>query len=182
MKRLIPASRAIVLATGLVLATTAFAIAEDSGSAGSAPAAEEAKPFSPTIYVGPTFGYAEQKESEFAWGVHVMARPFRYGALQLEYFNLGPLRHSSGDFDGLYVGVMPILPVADRWSLFGQLGAAFSDEGHDVAAGTGVLFDLPIEFLESHNVNLTMRADYKYLNIDHGEHLLTLGFMFGLHK
>jgi hypothetical protein len=182
MMRLIPASRAIVLATGIVLAATTFAMAEDTASTTEPAAAKPAEPFKPTIYVGPAFGYADQQISEFGWAMHIAMRVIEYGALQVEYFNLGTIPHDPGELDGLYVGIMPILPVGHGVSLFGQVGAAFSDAGDDVAGGGGVLYELPIEFLETNHVDLVMRLDYKYLNIEDGDHLITLGFMFGLHK
>ncbi len=185
MIRLIPASRAMVVAAALVLATTALASAEETGAA--APAAEPAKPakpFMPTIYVGPAFGYADQSggSSEFGWGMHVLARPLKYAGIQIEYFNLGGEPNSGGELDGVYFGIAPILPLSCGVSLFGQVGAAFSDAGDDVAGGGGVLYDVPVEFLSTNKVDLTLRLDYKYFNLDDGEHLLTLGVMLGFHK
>lgn len=175
MMRLIPAFRAIALAGVLVFAGAAHATAAET--------TEADKPFSPTIYVGPAFGYADADGRDFGWAVHAVMRLIEYGALQIEYFNVGNLRSpQSGNYDGLYVGLMPIIPVVDRFAVFGQIGAAFSDAGDDVAGGGGLMYDLPIPFLDRNNVDATVRLDYKYLNLDDGAHLLTLGLMLGFHK
>lgn len=173
MKKQNPVARAVVLAAALVLSTTTFAAAEEA----SAPAAEPAvaKPFEPTIYFGPSFGYSKKDNSNYAWQLNVMARLIKYGGIQLEYFD--------GGSPGLYLGLAPILPIMETGvALYGQLGSAFIDQDIGVAAGTGVMYDLPIPFLEKNKVDLTFRLDYKYLDIDHGDHLVTAGFMFGFHK
>jgi len=179
MIRLIPAFRASVVAVGLMLATVAVATAEEEAAA--------AKPFKPTIYVGPAFGVAFQdydndSSTEFGWAMQVLARPIQWLGLQLEYFNLGSIPQSSGEFDGVYVGLMPILPLPAGFDLYGQVGAAFADAGDDVAAGAGVMYEVPVEFLEANKVDLVLRADYKYFNMDEGQHELLFGVMFGLHK
>jgi hypothetical protein len=178
MKTQNPAARALALAAALVLSTAGFAAAEDAAASAAAAPAEEAapaKPFKPTIYVGPAFGYAKRDSSDYAWQMQVLARFFRYGGVQLEYFD--------GGTSGLYIGAMPILPICETGaSLYAQLGSAFVDGDIGVAAGTGAMYDLPIPFLEKNNVDLTFRLDYKYLDILHGEHMLTAGFMFGFHK
>lgn len=176
MKNQNPVARALVLAAALVLSTTTFAAAEDAPAAPAAEAAPEAKPFKPTIYVGPSFGYSKKDNSDYAWQMQVLARFFRYGGIQIEYFD--------GGTSGLYIGVMPILPIAETGaSLYAQLGSAFANDDIGVAAGTGFMYDLPIAFLQKNNVEVTFRLDYKYLDdIQHGDHLLTAGFMFGFHK
>lgn len=182
MMRLIPAFRTIALASLLVFAGAAAATAEETTTT-VAVETETEEPFSPTIYVGPAFGYADAEGGDFAWAVHAAARMFEYGAIQLEYFNVGNLRApQSGNFDGLYVGLMPIIPVADGFGIFGQVGAAFSDAGDDVAGGGGLLYVLPIDFLQRNNVDATMRLDYKYFNLGDGAHSITLGLMLGFHK
>lgn len=170
MMSMIPKSRAIVLAAGLVLATSAFAAAQEP--AGAAAAEEvKAEPFKPTIYFGPGFGI--ENHGDFGWALHVLARIHQYGGLQIEYFDAAD--------DGLYVGLMPILPLPYGLGLFGQIGGAFS-ENSGVAGGGGVLYDVPWEFLHTNNVNLVVRADYKYIDIDSGSHLFVLGMMIGFHK
>ena len=176
MIRRIPAFRATILAAGIVMAMASFARAEEA--AAPAPAAE----FKPTIYVGPAFGYAEQDRSNFGWAMHTAMRIFEYGAIQIEYFNLDHNSGKNGDLDGVYFGLMPILPLGNGAALYGQVGAAISDAGDDVAGGGGVLYDLPIEFLRTNKIDLTARLDYKYLNIDGGDHLLVFGLMLGFHK
>lgn len=173
-----PASRAIVLATGLVLAATTFAMAEEAATAEPAPEVV----YAPTIYVGPAFGFAEQADSEFGWAMHVLARWNEYIGVQIEYLNLGSIPNDSGEHDAVYFGLMPLLPVSPRVDLFGQVGLAVSDAGDDVAAGGGVLYNIPVEFFESKKVRLALRGDYKYLNFADGEHLLTVGIMFGFYK
>jgi len=187
MMRMIPGTRAILLATGLAMATTTFAAAEEAVAPAEPAAAEaapekETQPFSPTIYFGPAFGYADQDSSEFGWAMHVLARPIRNLGIQLEYFNVGGQTNSSGEFDGFYVGLMPVLPINKGLSLFGQVGAAFSDAGDDVAGGGGILYEIPAAFLNNNKVDLLLRLDYKYLNLGDGAHLLTLGIMLGFHK
>lgn len=172
MKKQNPAARALVLAAALVLSMTTFAAAEDAPA--TTTVAPE-KPFSPTIYVGPTFGYSRRDHSEYAWGMQALMRIFRYGGIQLEYFD--------GGTSGLYLGGMPILPIMDTGaSVFAQLGSAFVDGDIGVAAGTGVMYDLPIEVLQKNKIELTFRLDYKYLDVQQGDHLLTAGFMLGFHK
>lgn len=171
MKKQNPAARALVLAAALVLSTTTLAAAED------APAAEAtvAKPFKPTIYFGPSFGYSKRDGGDYAWQLNVLARLFKYGGMQLEYFD--------GGGPGLYLGLAPILPIMETGaSVYAQLGSAFVSDDIGVAVGTGLMYDLPIPFLEKNNVDMTFRVDYKYLDTDQGDHLLTAGFMFGFHK
>lgn len=174
MKRLISASRAIVLATGMVLAATSFAAAED--------AASEESSFQPTMYGGASLGFAEQHDSKFGWSVSVMARFFEHVGAQIEYMNYGSVNAGSGNYDGVYFGVAPILPVGHGVDLYAQLGIGIGDPGDDVVAGGGFLYKLPIELFEKNGVDLCLRTDYKYWNVDEGAHLLTFGFMFGFHK
>ena len=54
--------------------------------------------------------------------------------------------------------------------------------GSGVAGGAGVLYTLPIEALKKGKVDLTFRVDYKYLDINGGDHMLTTGFLLGLAK
>jgi len=173
----IPASRAFILAMGLVLASAAMASAQE-------PAQEPAKPeakFSPTLYIGGGVGVADHESTNFAWDVQVLGRFFRYGALQVQYFDTGTA-DTHHDAEGLYVGLMPILPLTDQWSLFGQLGGAFSDAGDGVAGGGGVLYLLPIQFLKTNRVDLALQLDYKYLDIADGDHMLTFGLLLGFSK
>lgn len=184
MMRLTPATRAIVFSAGLVLATTSMAAAEEAAATAEAPAeAKPADPFMATIYVGPSFGYADQDgTSNFGWSMQVLARPIQYLGLQVEYLNLGSDHNGVGHADGAYFGLAPMYPVSDRFDVFGQVGIAVGDPGDDVAAGAGVMYTVPFEFLETNNVDLAIRADYKYLNWNDGDHMVMLGFMFGLHK
>jgi len=182
---------ASVVASALVVANAGLAAAQDTGGTPSPkPAASsgsaEPKPFSPTIYFGPSIGVADQKDTEFGWALHSLVRPFRYGGFQLEYFNMGSNKGATnnGDYDGLYIGVMPILPIGDEFSLFGQVGGAFGNGDESVAGGAGALYQLPTKFFDKvFNNGVTLRTDYKYLKLD-GEdaHLFTVGFMFGVHK
>ena len=204
MMRLNPVSRAmtasVAIASVLAIAGVAYAGAAGREEAAEGPSAAPAaaavetkaeKPFKPSIACGPTIGYADQSAEggDFGWGVGVLARVIKYGGLQLEYWSLGNASKPSGGghFDGLYVGVMPMFPIGDTGlNVFGQVGAAFSDEGNNVAGGGGLLYAVPIEFLDKNNVDLLLRLDYKYFNIedqgDDGQHLLTFGFMVGFHK
>jgi hypothetical protein len=195
--RLFPGSRAFVLTASLAIATTASAGAPAVEEATEGPAAapavttvEEKKveKFMPSINVGPAAGYAEQDGGDFGWEAQVLARLHPYAGIQLEYWSLGNHRPSGGHFDGLYVGVMPMFPVWNGLNIFGQIGGAFSDYGNDVAGGGGLLYHLPISFLNENNVDLLLRLDYKYFAIgneddkDSGQHLIALGFMVGFHK
>lgn len=191
MIRRILVTRASVLASALVVLGAGLAAAQDTGgppaeqpAASSAPA--DAKPFEPTIYFGPGIGIADQDDTEFGWALHSLVRPFRYGAFQLEYFNMGSNKgdNNNGDYDGLYIGVMPILPLDAGFSLFGQVGGAFGNGDESVAGGAGALYDLPTTFFDKvFNNGVTLRADYKYLKLDSEDaHLFTVGFMFGVHK
>jgi len=197
MMRLTPATRAIVFSAGLVLATTSTATMSMAGAAepeatAEAPAqaaveapaeVKPADPFMPTIYVGPSFGYADQdNSSNFAWSMQVLARPIQYLGLQIEYLNLGSDHNDVGHIDGVYFGVAPMYAITNRFDLYGQVGLVVGDPGEDVAAGLGVMFKVPFEFLETNNVDLEIRADYKYLNWDSGDNMVTLGFMLGFHK
>ena len=137
--------------------------------------AEAAPSFPPTIYMGPSFGYSSEDSDHYAWSMQVIARFLRNAAVQMEYFN--------GGTSGLYVGGMPILPLGDSGaSLYGQLGGAFGGGDSGVAGGAGVLYTLPIEALKKGKVDLTFRVDYKYLDINGGDHMLTTGFLLGLAK
>lgn len=174
MMSVIPASRAFVLATGLVLATAAFATAQEATTTTvTTETTVKTTPFSPTIYVGPAFGVAVEDKTDYGWALHALARPYRNVGIQLEYFD--------SITDGLYVGLMPILPITHGLSIFGQFGGAFS-ENNGVAGGGGVLYEIPAAFLNNDRVDLVLRADYKYLDQREGEHLLVFGLMFGFHK
>ena len=174
MKNQNPVARALVLATALVISTTTFAAAEDAPAA--APAAVEAKPFEPEIYVGPAFGYSKKDNANYGWQMQVLARFNRYAGIQLEYFDADAA-------SGLYLGAMPILPIKETGaSVYAQIGSAFVEDDIGVAAGAGVMYDLPIPFLLKNKVDLTLRVDYKYLDVYQGDHMLTAGFMLGFHK
>lgn len=137
--------------------------------------AEAAPPFPPTIYFGPSFGYSSGDSDHYAWSMQVLARFMRYAGVQMEYFN--------GGTSGLYVGGAPILPLGDSGaSLYAQLGGAFGGGDSGVAAGGGLMYTLPIELLKKGKVDLTFRVDYKYLDVDGGDHMLTSGIMLGLAK
>jgi hypothetical protein len=73
-------------------------------------------------------------------------------------------------------------PVMPRLDLFAQVGLVVGDAGEDFAAGGGVMYQLPIDWLDKINVDLNLLAQYKYLNWADGEHLLTFGVLFGVHK
>lgn len=180
MIRLNPASRAFLMAAGLVVASVSMAAAEDAAPAAEAPPAEEA--FSPTIYFGPSFGYADQRNSDFGWAFHALARPIQYLGIQIEYNNLGSIPNDSGEHDFVYFGLAPMYPVLPRLDLFAQVGLVVGDAGDDVAAGGGLMYRLPIDWLDQNNVDLEILTQYKYYNIDDGEHLITLGFLLGFHK
>ena len=185
MMRLTPAFRTIALATVVLAAGAGLAAAAETTTTVETTTVETKPeaPFSPTIYVGPGFGYANAEDSDFGWSVWATMRIVEYGAIQIEYFNVGDLPGNTGNFDGLYVGLMPIYPVTRDFGIFGQIGGAFSEGGDDVAGGGGLLYMLPIEFLRTNKVDATVRLDYKYLNIgEDGSHLLTLGIMLGFHK
>lgn len=194
MIRQYPASRAILLAAGLVMATMSPAFAGAPGEEEAPAAAAEtttavveevkpAEPFSPTIYFGPQFGVADQSGTEFGWSFDALMRPIAYLGIQIEYLNLGSQPNSSGEHDFAYFGLSPMYPVIPHvLDVFAQVGLVVGDAGDDVAAGGGLLYNLPIEFLEENNVDLALQLDYKYLNIDDGNHLLTFGFLIGFHK
>jgi hypothetical protein len=109
-------------------------------------------------------------------------RPLEYLAIQIEYLNLGSIPKSSGEHDFVYFGLAPMYRVIPHLDLFAQVGLVVGDAGDDVAAGGGVMYDVPIKWLDEINVDLELMAQYKYLNIDEGEHLVTFGFLFGIHK
>jgi hypothetical protein len=188
MIRLNPASCAFLMAAGLVVATGSMAAAEESATVTTTEtttvAAEPEKPFKATAYFGPSFGYADQQDSEFAWAFHLLARPIEYLGVQIEYLNLGsnPPPDTSGEHDFVYFGVAPMYRVLPALDIFGQIGLVVGDAGDDVAAGAGVMYTLPFEWMAKANVDLNLLAQYKYLNIADGEHMLTFGVMFGLHK
>jgi len=189
MIKRISVTRALVVASAFVIASAGLAAAQDIGGPPRpkpAPAAKPADPnaFLATIYFGPGIGVADQEDTEFGWALHSLVRPFRYGAFQLEYFNMGPSKGNSGDYDGLYIGLMPILPLTGGASLFGQVGGAFGNGDESVAGGAGALYDLPVDwFKKVFNNGVSLRADYKYLKLDSEDaHLFTVGFMFGVHK
>jgi hypothetical protein len=191
MIRLNPASRACLLAAGLVAATTTMAVAQDAVTVTETKTetttetvAEPEEKFLQTIYFGPSFGYADQIDGEFGWAFHALMRPIEYLGLQIEYVNLGSDAppDTSGENDGVYFGVAPMFPVMPRLDIFGQIGFAIGDAGDDVAAGAGIMYQLPIDWLDKINVDMNLMAQYKYFNWADGEHLVTFGILFGVHK
>ncbi len=181
-------TRALVVASALVIASAGLAAAQDAGGPPRPKPAAAAKPADPnafqaTLYFGGGIGVADQDGTDFGWGIHTLTRPFRYGGFQLEYFNGGHDKEDSGNYDGLYIGLMPILPLAGGASVFGQVGGAFGNGDEAVAGGAGALYDLPTEWFDKvFNNGVTLRADYKYIDLDQEAHIFTVGFMFGIHK
>jgi hypothetical protein len=186
MIRLNPASLAFLMAAGLVAATVSTSVAEDATVTTTETTTETTAPveekFMATIYFGPSFGYADQDGGDFGWAFHTLMRPIEYLAIQIEYNNLGSIPNDSGEHDFAYFGLAPMWPVMPRLDLFAQVGLVVGDAGDDVAAGAGIMYQLPIDWLDKINVDLNLLAQYKYLNIDEGEHLVTFGFLFGIHK
>jgi len=194
----------LAVAGTLAMSGVAFAGAAGGEQATEGPAAAPVtsttvetrteKPFTPSIAVGPMIGYAHQSEEggDFGWGVDALARVVKYGSLQLEYWSLGNAHNpggsgNGGHFDGLYVGLMPVFPIGETGlEPYVQVGGAFCDEGNDVAAGAGLMYVLPIEWFAKNHMDLLLRLDYKYFNIEdqgeRGQHLLTTGFMIAFHK
>jgi hypothetical protein len=188
MIRRISATRAVILASAFVIASAGLAAAQGMGGVPApkpAPAAKPADPnaFLATLYFGPGFGVADQDGTDFGWGIHTLTRLVQYGGFQLEYFNAGQNKDGSGNYDGLYLGLAPILPLKNGVSLLGQVGAAFANSDNAVAGGAAVLYEVPIESLKKvFNNGVTLRADYKYYDFDQDAHIFTIGFMFGVHK
>jgi hypothetical protein len=198
MIREIPAIRAIGLTCAITVACVAAATADEIPAPApvvvpeTKPAAPAAPPPVPAaepepdwvrqgLYFGPAFGVADTDGgTEFGWGLNVLYRAFRYGGFQLEYLNLGPENGGSGDFDGLYLGLMPTLPLVENLSVFLQGGGIItSDEGDAGVGGGGVLYDLPLEPIEKYLPGgLSLRADYKYMAFDDAAHLVTAGIMY----
>ena len=194
-----PAVRAIGLACAISIACVAAASADEppkpaepvvvpetkpapAPAPAAAPAAKPPEDWVRTgLYFGPAFGVADvDGGTEFAWALQVLYRPFRYGGLQLEYQNLGPENQGSGDFDGLYLGVAPMLPLAEPITAFLQAGGMItSDEGDAFAGGAGMLFDLTLPSVEKYLPGgLTLRADYKYIDFEDSAHVLMAGIMY----
>jgi hypothetical protein len=188
MIRLNPASRACLLAAGLVVAAATMAAAEEAVTVTKTEtetvAVEPEEKFMATIYFGPSFGYADQQDSEFGWAFHTLMRPIEYLAIQIEYLNLGsnPPPDTSGEHDGAYFGLAPMYPVMPRLDIFGQVGLVVGDAGDDFAAGGGIMYQIPFDWLDKINVDINLLAQYKYLNWADGEHLVTFGVLFGVHK
>src|SRR3954462_2587678 len=111
MIRSASAFRAFAFTTAVVLAGATLASAAETTATTTVETKTEVK-FMPTIYVGPGFGYANTDQSDdFGWSIWALMRPYKYAALQIEYFNVGDLpKPASGNFDGGYFGIMPILP------------------------------------------------------------------------
>ena len=197
---LISNTRAIILTFALIAVAASAARADDirppdidipppaapapEPAAPPAPAPEPvAAPFRPTVYFGGGVGVADQDHTVFGYSIYTLTRPFRNLGFQLEYFNLNSDRRNNGDYDGLYIGLMPILPVTDYLSLFGQVGFGFSNRDDDVAGGGGLLYKLPFEAIDKIvNGGITLRADYKYFDFDEESHLVTFGAMVGFSK
>jgi hypothetical protein len=189
MIRLNPASRACLLAAGLVVATTTMAAADDAVTVTKTETetveVKEEEKFLQTIYFGPSFGYADQEDGEFGWAFHTLMRPIEYLGIQIEYVNLGseaPPKDTSGEHDGVYFGLAPMFPVMPRLDIFAQLGFAIGDVGDDFAGGAGIMYQLPIDWMDKINVDINLLAQYKYFNWADGEHLVTFGVLFGVHK
>lgn len=200
MIREIPTVRAIGLACAITVAFVAAASADEIPASApvvvpeTKPAAPATPPPAPApaaaaepdwvrqgLYFGPAIGVADVDGSaEFGWGLHVLYRAFRYGGFQVEYLNLGPDEGSNGDLDGLYLGLMPTLPLVENLSVFLQGGGIFtSAEGDAGVGGGGVMYDLPLAPIEKYLPGgLSLRADYKYLDFDDSAHLVTAGIMY----
>src|SRR5690348_13830138 len=125
----------LAVAGTLAMTGVAFAGSPGEGPATEGPAAAPVAttttvetttetPFTASIAIGPMLGYAHQSDNggDFGWGVAALARLFKYGGIQLEYWSLGNAINPSGSgsntgngghFDGVYVGVMPMYPIAD---------------------------------------------------------------------
>lgn len=198
MIRAIPGVRAIGLACAMTIAYVAVANADEPAKPAepvvvpaAAPTPAAAPPPAPPpkpepdwvrtgLYFGPMFGVADvDGGAEFGWGLDVLYRPVRFGGIQLEYFNLGTENDDDGDFDGLYLGVAPMLPLADTVSLFLQGGYSFTSSDDAGVGGAGVLYDLPSEWLNKYLPGgLTARLDYKYFDFRDSAHLVTAGIMY----
>ncbi len=177
MIRSASAFRALAVTAVVVLAGSTLARAAETTVTTTVETKTETK-FMPTIYFGPGFGWGHTDDDDsFAWSIWSAMRLSEYGAIQIEYFDAG-----GNGIEGGYFGLMPILPVAHGLTVFGQVGLAVADAGDDVAGGGGLMYVLPIEWFEKNHVDVTARLDYKYLNLDDGVHMLTFGFMMGLHK
>ena len=133
------------------------------------------------LYFGPAIGVAHSDgRDQFAWALQVLYRPFRYGGMQLEYENFGNDKDNNGDQDGLYLGLAPLLPLAEGISLFLQGGYTFTEGDDGATGGGGVLWDIP--HMDSVNKylpgGLSVRADYKFFNFEEDAHLATIGLMY----
>lgn len=159
---------ATTLFAGFLLASEAPAAEPPSG--GDAEKEAEPEPYGAWarrgLYFGPSFGVAKAESTDFAWGLNVDLRAFRYFSFQMAYFNLGKDNDGSGDLDGAYFGGAPTLPIAAGFSIFGQGGYAVSDGDDAAAYGGGVLYDLPIDLVGFLTGGLTLRADYKRFEFD----------------
>jgi len=132
------------------------------------------------LYFGPAFGVADSGNgTAFGWALDVLYRPFRYGGMQLEYFNLGDDDENNGDLDGLYLGVAPMLPLAQGFSLFAQGGYSFTSGDDGGVGGGGLLYDIPLDPMKKYLPGgLTARLDYKFFDFDSSAHLVTAGLMY----
>jgi len=201
MIRVMPARRVIGRAIGITFAMTiAFAAAVSADeppappapvkvpeAAKPAPAPPPAPPAKPAedwvrkgLYFGPAVGVAHAKgRDKFGYALHVLYRPFRYGGMQLEYENLGPDKDDNGAFDGLYLGLAPMLPLTEGLTLFLQGGYTFTAGDDAPTGGGGVLWDLPLDPVKKYLPGgLTLRGDYKYFDFDKAGHLATIGLMY----
>ena len=197
MIRVMPARRAIGMVFAMTIGFAAVVNADEpppppapikvpeEAKPAPAPApAPEAKPAEDWVrkglYFGPGFGYAHADGNDsFGWAIHTLYRPVRYGGIQLEYENLGDDEGSNGNFDGLYIGLAPMLPIANGITAFLQGGYTFTAGDDGATGGAGLLYDLPLDPVKKYFPGgFTARLDYKYFNFDESGHLALIGVMY----
>ena len=139
------------------------------------------------LFFGPSIGVGDASDTDFAWAIHANYRPWKFFAFEFGYWRIES-QEGSGNFDGVYLGGMPIIPIAAGFSVFGEGGWTNSDGDDAWAAGGGMLYDIKFGEL-SRNLEqvlrdrLTIRAGYRYMDIeDDDAHMGTVGLLYRLGK
>ena len=117
-----------------------------------------AGPASAEMYVGAGFGAAKTDSREESWKLYTGIQFTPVWGLELGYTDLG--RYRGSDVESWTLAGTGTMPLGERWSLLGKLGAA-SNRSHfsgatnhtDWLAGVGVGYSM--------NKNLGLRLEYE---------------------
>jgi hypothetical protein len=139
------------------------------------------------LFFGPAFGVGDATDTDFAWEINTQFRPWKFFGFQFGYFRIEG-QDGNGDFDGVYLNGMPIIPIAAGVSAFAEGGWANFDGDDAWTAGGGLLYDIKFGELSrgAESVlrdRLTLRAGYRYMDFDDDSaNMGTVGILYRLGK